>query len=118
MYGPEDKTSWYGQDRKKLRAKIAGSKSFKSSSVCLSLLHSNSYPYDSNIYIYIYTNLISTSIHGTRKKTEKKNRQGQEIKISRITARFSFSFSFFNKTKVFLFLFILFFVYFFSLCKF
>ena len=35
------------------------------------------------IYIYIYTNLISTSIHGTRKK----NRQEQEIRTSRITAR-------------------------------
>ncbi len=38
------------------------------------------------IYIYIYTNLISTSIHGTR-KNEKKTRQEQEIKVSRITAR-------------------------------
>ena len=37
------------------------------------------------IYIYIFTNVISTSIHGTRKK-EKKNRQEQEIRISRITA--------------------------------
>ena len=35
------------------------------------------------IYIYILTNLISTSIHGTRKK---KARQKQEIKVSRITA--------------------------------
>ena len=41
---------------------------------------------DIYIYIYIYTNLISTSIHGTRKK-EKKNRQEQNIRISRITAR-------------------------------
>ena len=38
------------------------------------------------IYIYIFTNLISTSIHGTRKK-EKKTRQEQEIRVSRITAR-------------------------------
>ena len=38
------------------------------------------------IYIYIFTNLISTSIHGTRKK-RKKTRQEQEIKVSRITAR-------------------------------
>ena len=36
--------------------------------------------------MYIFTNLISTSIHGTRKK-EKKNRQEQEIRVSRITAR-------------------------------
>ena len=36
-----------------------------------------------HIYIYIYTNLISTSIHSTRKK----NRQEQEIKVSRITAQ-------------------------------
>ena len=36
--------------------------------------------------MYIFTNLISTSIHGTRKK-RKKNRQEQEIKVSRITAR-------------------------------
>ena len=35
----------------------------------------------------MYTNLISTSIHGTRKKKRKKPRQEQEIKISRITAR-------------------------------
>ena len=34
----------------------------------------------------MFTNLISTSIHGTRKK-EEKNRQEQKIKISRITAR-------------------------------
>ena len=40
------------------------------------------------IYIYIFTNLISTSIHDTRKKkNEKKNRQEQEIKVSRINAR-------------------------------
>ena len=42
----------------------------------------------SYIYMYMYIifpNLISTSIHGTRKK-EKKTRQKQEIKISRITA--------------------------------
>ena len=32
-----------------------------------------------------FTNLISTSIHGTRKK-RKKTRQEQEIKVSRITA--------------------------------
>ena len=38
------------------------------------------------MYIYMYINLIYTSIHGTRKK-EKKTRQEQEIKISRITAR-------------------------------
>ena len=47
--------------------------------------------------IYIFTNLISTSIHGyqkkkkkekkRKKKRKKKNRQEQEIKISRITAR-------------------------------
>ena len=40
-----------------------------------------------HILIYIFTNLISTSIHGTRKKKRKKNRQEQEIKVSRITAR-------------------------------
>ena len=39
-----------------------------------------------DIYIYIFTNLISTSIHGYQKK-RKKTRQEQEIKISRITAR-------------------------------
>ena len=39
------------------------------------------------IYVYIFTNLISTSIHGTRKKKRKKSRQEQEIKVSRITAR-------------------------------
>ena len=33
------------------------------------------------IYIYIYTNLISTSIHGTKKK-RKNPRQEQEIKVS------------------------------------
>ena len=38
------------------------------------------------IYIYIFTNLISTSIHGTRKK-QKKTGQEQEIKVSRITAQ-------------------------------
>ena len=38
--------------------------------------------------MYIFTNLISTSIHGTRKKkAKKKPRQEQEIKVSRITAR-------------------------------
>ena len=37
------------------------------------------------IYIYIFTNLISTSIHGTRKK--EKTRQEQEISVSRIIAR-------------------------------
>ena len=37
--------------------------------------------------IYVFTNLISTSIHITRKKKRKKTRQGQEIKVSRITAR-------------------------------
>ena len=37
------------------------------------------------IYTYIFTNLISTSIHGTRKK-EKKTRQEQEIRVSRIAA--------------------------------
>ena len=42
---------------------------------------------ESNIFnIYIYTNLLSTSIHGYQAK-RKKNRQEQEIKISRITAR-------------------------------
>ena len=44
-----------------------------------------------NIYIYIYidifTNLISTSIHGYQKKRKKKTRLEQEMKISRITAR-------------------------------
>ena len=35
--------------------------------------------------LYIYTNLISTSIHGTRKK--RPPRQEQEIKVSRIIAR-------------------------------
>ena len=39
-------------------------------------------------HIYIFTNLIPTSIHGTRKKKkEKKTRQEQEIKVSRITTR-------------------------------
>ena len=40
-------------------------------------------------YIYIFTNLISTSNHGTRKKKKnrKNPRQEQEIKVSRITAR-------------------------------
>ena len=36
------------------------------------------------IYIYIYSNLISTSIHGTRKKNPG---QEQEKKVSRITAQ-------------------------------
>ena len=40
-----------------------------------------------HIYIYIYTNLISTSIHGTKKKTKKKPCQEQVIKVSRITAQ-------------------------------
>ena len=35
-------------------------------------------------YIYIFTNLISTNIHGTRTK-EKKPRQEQEIRVSQIT---------------------------------
>ena len=39
------------------------------------------------MFVYIFTNLISTSIHGTRKKNKKKSRQEQEIKVSRITAR-------------------------------
>ena len=35
-----------------------------------------------------FTNLISTSIHGTRKKNwKKKTRQEQEIKVSWITAQ-------------------------------
>ena len=38
------------------------------------------------LYIYIFTNLISTSIHGTRKR-RKKTHQEQEIKVSWITAR-------------------------------
>ena len=38
------------------------------------------------IYIYIFTYLLSPSIHGYQEK-RKKNRQEQEIKISRITAR-------------------------------
>ena len=38
------------------------------------------------IYIYIYTNQISTSIHGTRKK-QKNPGQEQEKKISRITVQ-------------------------------
>ena len=37
------------------------------------------------IYIYIFTNLLSTSIHGYQEK-EKKNRENLEITISRITA--------------------------------
>ena len=37
------------------------------------------------LYIYIFTNLLSTSIHGYQKK--EKAHQEQEIKISRITAR-------------------------------
>ena len=36
------------------------------------------------IYIYIFTNLISTSIHGTEKKTKKKN-PGQEQKKKSIS---------------------------------
>ena len=36
--------------------------------------------------MYIFTNLISTGIHGTRKK-QKKPCQEQEIKVSRITAQ-------------------------------
>ena len=40
-----------------------------------------------DIYIYIYTNLLSTSIHGYQEKKEKSPRQEQEIKISRIIAR-------------------------------
>ena len=59
----------------------------------LRLTHSNTavqyvshYATETPHFIYIYTNLISTSIHGTRKKRKKK-RQEQEIKISRITAR-------------------------------
>ena len=36
--------------------------------------------------IYIFTNLISTSIHGTRKK-QKNSGQEQEKKVSRITAQ-------------------------------
>ena len=40
-----------------------------------------------SIYIlFIFTNLISTSIHGTRKK-QKNPGQEQEIKISRITVQ-------------------------------
>ena len=35
----------------------------------------------------IFTNLISTSIHGTRKKQKKNPGQGQEIKISQITVQ-------------------------------
>ena len=38
------------------------------------------------IYIYIFTNQLSTSIHGTRKK-QKTPGQEQEIKISRITVQ-------------------------------
>ena len=38
------------------------------------------------IHIYIFTNLISASIHGTR-KNKKKTRQEQEITVSRITAQ-------------------------------
>ena len=38
------------------------------------------------IHIYIFTNLISTNIHGTRKK-QKTPGQEQEIKVSRITAQ-------------------------------
>ena len=34
----------------------------------------------------MFTNLISTSIHGTRKK-QKKPRQEQEIKVTQITAQ-------------------------------
>ena len=41
----------------------------------------------SYIHIYIYTNLLSTSIHGYQEKSLKKNRQELEIIISRITAR-------------------------------
>ena len=37
------------------------------------------------IYIYIYTNLISTNIHGFRKENDPPHKQ--EIKVSRITAR-------------------------------
>ena len=36
--------------------------------------------------MYIFTNLLSTSIHGYKKKGKKKH-QEQETKISRITAR-------------------------------
>ena len=38
------------------------------------------------IYIYIFTNQLSTSIHGTRKK-QKNPGQEQEKKISRITVQ-------------------------------
>ena len=38
-----------------------------------------------SLYIYIYTNLISTSIHGTEKN--KNPGQEQEKKVSRITAQ-------------------------------
>ena len=48
--------------------------------------HKNSILINSFIYIYIYTNLLSTSIHGYQEK-RKETRQEQEIKISRITAR-------------------------------
>ena len=50
------------------------------------VIQQNSLSVDDNIYIYIFTNLISTSIHGTRKK-RKKPCQEQEIKVFRITAQ-------------------------------
>ena len=49
----------------------------------LSLLSNQTY-LNIYIYIYIFTNLLSTSIHGYQEK-RKKTRQEQEIKISRIT---------------------------------
>ena len=42
---------------------------------------------DDDIYIYIFTNLISTSIHGTRKKQKKNPGLEQEKKVSQITAQ-------------------------------
>ena len=42
--------------------------------------------HDDDIYIYIFTSLISTSIHGTE-KNKKNPGQEQEKKVSRITAQ-------------------------------
>ena len=49
-------------------------------------------------YIYIFTNLLSTSIHGYQEK-EKKKRQNLEIAISRITACGKKKKHFFGKKK-------------------
>ena len=46
--------------------------------------HTHTYMYIC-MYKYIFTNLISTSIHGTRKRG--KNREEQAVRVSRITAR-------------------------------